>query len=63
MSFGIPSVPILHFKLRPGNIAHTRLTLRLRRSVAFLTKRDFLASVELSLSLRFNCQNVHTKQT
>lgn len=33
-----------------------RLTLTLRRSIAFLTKRDFLASVELSLSLRFNLQ-------
>ena len=35
---------------------HTLLTLRLRRSVEFLTNSDFLASVELSLSLRFNWQ-------
>lgn len=51
-----------HTSFCPGNIALTRLTLRLRRSVAFLTKRDFLARVELSLSLRFNCQNEHNKQ-
>ena len=35
---------------------HTLLTLKLRRSVEFLTNSDFLASVELSLSLRFNWQ-------
>lgn len=57
----IPSLPILCFKPCPGNVARTRLTLRLRRSVAFLTKRDFLASVELSLSLRFSCENVHNR--
>lgn len=35
---------------------HTLLTLKLRRSVEFLTNSDFLARVELSLSLRFNWQ-------
>lgn len=35
---------------------HTLLTLKLRRSVEFLTNSDFLAKVELSLSLRFNWQ-------
>lgn len=44
-----------------GNAVHTRLTLRLLLSVAFLTKRDFLASVELSLSLRLNCQNANNE--
>jgi hypothetical protein len=35
---------------------HTLLTRKLRRSVEFLTNSDFLAKVELSLSLRFNWQ-------
>ena len=41
---------------------HTLLTLKLRRSVEFLTNSDFLASVELSLSLRFTWQQKKKKK-
>ena len=44
------------------NGLHTLLTLKLRRSVEFLTNSDFLASVELSLSLRFNWQQKRKKE-
>lgn len=40
---------------------HTLFTLKLRRSVEFLTNSDFLARVELSLSLRFNWKQVQKK--